>query len=165
MLSCSRNYKRTRCSPRIIGPAILEKSGRSYHSQEAKGARRGPARHPRQAIWIPEDTINGTPSPEDDRVHHGRVQQERSDRSLDVFKAFDRYLQEETRALEKWCNKWKIDLNSEEMQAIVFKRRPKMRIQGNVRLKDMDIGVAWTSMDHVGQDGLTWGSHIEYATQ
>jgi len=46
-----------------------------------KGARRGPARHPRLAIWIPEDTINETPSPEDDRVHHGRVQQERSDRS------------------------------------------------------------------------------------
>jgi len=49
-----------------------------------------------------------------------------------------RYLQEETTALEKWCNKWKIDLNAEKMQTIVFKRRPKM-IEGNVRLQGMDI--------------------------
>jgi len=73
-------------------PAILGKSGRSYHPQGAKGARREPVRYPRRAIWIPEDTINGTPSPEDDRVHHGRAHQERSDRSLllDVSKAFHR---------------------------------------------------------------------------
>jgi len=48
-----------------------------------------------------------------------------------------RYLQEGTTALEKWCNKWKIDLNTEKTQAIVFKRRPKMRIEGNIRLKDI----------------------------
>jgi len=35
----------------------------TYHPQEAKGARREPASHPRRAIWIPEDTINGTASP------------------------------------------------------------------------------------------------------
>jgi len=50
-----------------------------------------------------------------------------------------RYLQEETTALEKWCNKWKIELNAENTLTIVFKRRPKMTIEGNVRLKDMDI--------------------------
>jgi len=44
-----------------------------------------------------------------------------------------RYLQEETTALKKWCNKWKVDLNAEKTQAIAFKRRPKMRIE------DMDI--------------------------
>jgi len=32
-----------------------------------------------------------------------------------------------------------VDLNAEKTQAIVFKRRPKMRIEGNVRLIDMDI--------------------------
>jgi len=59
-------------------PAILGKSGRSYHLQETKGARREPARHPQRAIWIPEDQRNS--KFEDDRVHHGRVQQESSDR-------------------------------------------------------------------------------------
>jgi len=51
-----------------------------------------------------------------------------------------RYLQEEATGLEKWCNKWKIDLNADKTQAIVFKRRPKMRIEGNVRLRNMAIG-------------------------
>jgi len=36
-----------------------------------------------------------------------------------------RYLQEEITALDKWCNKWKIDLNAEKTQAIVFKRRSR----------------------------------------
>jgi len=69
--------------------------------------------------------------------------------------------------LEKWCNKWKIDLNAEKTQAIVFKRRPKMRIEGNVRLKDMDI--EWRNeATYLGvkmEKKLTWGSHIEYARQ
>jgi len=46
-------------------------------------------------------------------------------------------------------------------------RRPKMRIEGNVRLKDMDI--EWSNEAtylRVSMDKkLTWGSHIEYASQ
>jgi len=50
-----------------------------------------------------------------------------------------RYLQEEITALKKWCNKLEDRPKRVKTQAIVFKRRPKMRIEGNVRLKDMDI--------------------------
>jgi len=78
-----------------------------------------------------------------------------------------RYLQEEITALEKWCNTWKIDLNAEKMQTIIFKRRLKLRIEGNVRLKDVDI--EWRNeATYLGvklDQKLTWGSHTEYARQ
>jgi len=49
----------------------------------------------------------------------------------------------------------------------VFKKRPKMRIEVNVKLKDMDI--EWCNeATYLGvkmDKKLTWGSHIEYARQ
>lgn len=62
-------------------PAILGTSVGNHHFQEARGARTGPTRHSRRPIRILENPIDGTSNSEDDRIHHSKVQQERSDRS------------------------------------------------------------------------------------
>jgi len=76
-----------------------------------------------------------------------------------------RKLQSEIETLEKWCARWKIQLNAAKTQAIMFTKRRKIRPETNLQVQEEEI--PWrNTATYLGVEldkTLTWKCHTEKA--